>query len=111
MDWLYILMPIAGVKIFWPGLIILGIGVGVIGGFFGMGGAWMVTPGLNILGFPMAFAIGTDIAHMALGCDLKGPSLTSASARQSGSWRVVSSHRVVAAKILRSLRFQNHWTW
>jgi hypothetical protein len=60
MDWLYILMPIAGVKIFWPGLIILGIGVGVIGGFFGMGGAWMVTPGLNILGFPMAFAIGTD---------------------------------------------------
>ena len=36
MDWLYILMPIAGVKIFWPGLIILGIGVGVIGGFFGM---------------------------------------------------------------------------
>ena len=65
MDWLYVLMPIAGVKIFWPGLIILGIGVGVIGGFFGMGGAWMVTPGLNILGFPMAFAIGTDIAHMA----------------------------------------------
>jgi hypothetical protein len=58
-------MPIAGVKIFWPGLIILGIGVGIIGGFFGMGGAWMVTPGLNILGFPMAFAIGTDIAHMA----------------------------------------------
>ena len=65
MEWLYVLMPIAGVKIFWPGLIILGIGVGVIGGFFGMGGAWMVTPGLNILGFPMAFAIGTDIAHMA----------------------------------------------
>jgi len=65
MDWLYVLMPIAGVEIFWPGLIILGVGVGVIGGFFGMGGAWMVTPGLNILGFPMAFAIGTDIAHMA----------------------------------------------
>ncbi len=65
MDWLYVLMPIAGIKIFWPGLIILGIGVGIIGGFFGMGGAWMVTPGLNILGFPMAFAIGTDIAHMA----------------------------------------------
>ncbi len=65
MDWLYVLMPIAGIKIFWPGLIILGVGVGIIGGFFGMGGAWMVTPGLNILGFPMAFAIGTDIAHMA----------------------------------------------
>lgn len=65
MDWLYITMPIAGVPIFWPGLVVLGLGVGLIGGFFGMGGAWMVTPGLNILGFPMAFAIGTDIAHMA----------------------------------------------
>jgi hypothetical protein len=45
--------------------------VGLIGGFFGMGGGWMVTPGLNILGFPMAFAIGTDIAQMS------GPSLIS----------------------------------
>ena len=65
MDWLYVLMPISGCTVFWPGLIILGLGVGIIGGFFGMGGAWMVTPGLNILGFPMAFAIGTDVAHMA----------------------------------------------
>jgi len=65
MDWLYTLMPIAGISIWWPGLVILGLGVGIIGGFFGMGGAWMVTPGLNILGLPMAFAIGTDITHMA----------------------------------------------
>jgi len=65
MDWLFMHMPIAGVDIFWPGLVLIGFAVGVIGGFFGMGGAWMVTPGLNILGFPMAFAIGTDIAHIA----------------------------------------------
>jgi uncharacterized membrane protein YfcA len=65
MNWLYAFMPIAGVHIWWPGLVILGLGVGIIGGFFGMGGAWMVTPGLNVLGFPMAFAIGTDITHMA----------------------------------------------
>jgi uncharacterized membrane protein YfcA len=71
MDWLYALMPIAGVHIFWPGLVILGFGVGMIGGFFGMGGGWMVTPGLNILGFPMTFAIGTDITQMA------GPSIIS----------------------------------
>ena len=71
MDWLYVTMPIAGVEILWPGLVILGLGVGMIGGFFGMGGGWMVTPGLNILGFPMAFAIGTDIAQMS------GPSLIS----------------------------------
>jgi hypothetical protein len=65
MDWMYMYMPIAGINIFWPGLLLIGFSVGVIGGFFGMGGAWMVTPGLNILGFPMAFAIGTDIAHIA----------------------------------------------
>ncbi len=68
MDWLYVLMPISGCLIFWPGLIILGLGVGIIGGFFGLGGAWMVTPGLNILGFPMSFAIGTDVSHMAGKC-------------------------------------------
>src|SRR5512143_4072911 len=65
MDWLYMALPIADAPVFWPGLIILGLGVGIIGGFFGMGGGWMVTPGLNILGLPMAFAIGTDITHMA----------------------------------------------
>ncbi|MES9997151.1 TSUP family transporter [Desulfovibrio aminophilus] len=65
MEWLYMHMPIAGVNIFWPGLVLIGFAVGVIGGFFGMAGAWMVTPGLNILGFPMAFAIGTDMAHIA----------------------------------------------
>ncbi|MBF0120941.1 MAG: sulfite exporter TauE/SafE family protein [Desulfobacterales bacterium] len=65
MEWLYMYMPIAGMKILWPGLVLIGFSVGTIGGFFGMGGAWMVTPGLNILGFPMAFAIGTDMAHIA----------------------------------------------
>ncbi len=38
--------------------------VGVLGGFFGVGGAWVVTPALNAFGFPMAYAIGTDLAHM-----------------------------------------------
>jgi len=65
MEWLMMYMPIAGIDIFWPGLVLIGFSVGTIGGFFGMGGAWMVTPGLNILGFPMAFAIGTDMAHIA----------------------------------------------
>lgn len=64
-SWTYMYMPIAGVTIWWPGMVLIGFSVGCIGGFFGMGGAWMVTPGLNILGFPMAFAIGTDMAHMA----------------------------------------------
>ena len=65
LPWYMMYMPISGIEIFWPGLVLIGFSVGVIGGFFGMGGAWLVTPGLNILGFPMAFAIGTDIAHIA----------------------------------------------
>jgi len=65
MSFWYMHMPIAGLDIFWPGLVLIGFAVGTIGGFFGMAGAWMVTPGLNILGFPMAFAIGTDMAHVA----------------------------------------------
>ena len=58
-------MPITGVEVFWPGLIVLGFAVGIVAGFLGIGGAWMITPGLNILGFPMPFAIGTDMAHIA----------------------------------------------
>jgi len=46
------------------GLIFVGFTVGVAAAFFGVGGAFLVTPALNILGFPMAYAIGTDLAHM-----------------------------------------------
>src|SRR4030042_298419 len=45
-------------------LVAIGFAVGVLGGFFGGGGAWVVTPALNIFGFPMAYAIGTDLAHI-----------------------------------------------
>ncbi len=60
-----ILLPISGVEIMAWKLILLGFTVGVIGGFFGIGGAFMVTPALNVFGFPMAYAIGTDMAHIA----------------------------------------------
>src|SRR5512139_3014668 len=58
-------LPIAGVEIMAWQLVLLGLTVGVIGGFFGVGGAFMVTPALNVFGFPMAYAIGTDMAHIA----------------------------------------------
>ncbi len=45
-------------------LILLGFSVGVCGSFFGIGGAFLVTPALNILGLPMTYAIGTDLAHI-----------------------------------------------
>jgi len=57
-------MPISGATVSVAPLVMIGFFVGVIGGFFGIGGAFMVTPALNIFGFPMAYAIGTDMAHM-----------------------------------------------
>ena len=45
-------------------LVLLGFIVGTLSGFFGVGGAFIMTPALNILGFPIAYAIGTDLALM-----------------------------------------------
>jgi len=64
MDMFYIHLPIAGMQFNVLLLLLIGFTVGVCGGFFGIGGAWIVTPALNIFGFPMAYAIGTDLAHM-----------------------------------------------
>jgi uncharacterized protein len=65
LEYLTIDLPIAGQQDF-PVLVLISIGfmVGTLGGFFGVGGAWIVTPALNIFGFPMAYAIGTDLAHI-----------------------------------------------
>ncbi|MEW6066438.1 MAG: sulfite exporter TauE/SafE family protein [Bacillota bacterium] len=57
-------LPIANADVNGLALLMLGFFVGILGGFFGIGGAFIVTPALNIFGFPMAFAIGTDIAHI-----------------------------------------------
>jgi len=45
-------------------LVLLGFIVGTLSGFFGVGGAFIMTPALNILGFPIVYAIGTDLALM-----------------------------------------------
>ena len=57
-------LPIAGIKFNIILLLVIGFCVGTLGGFFGVGGAWIVTPALNIFGFNMSFAIGTDLAHI-----------------------------------------------
>ena len=64
MDGYQIYLPIAEMTFSVPLLLGLGLCVGVLGGFFGVGGAWIVTPALNIFGFNMSFAIGTDLAHI-----------------------------------------------
>ncbi len=38
--------------------------MGVLGGFFGVGGSFLAGPALYTLGLPMNFVIGTDLAHI-----------------------------------------------
>jgi uncharacterized membrane protein YfcA len=64
MDIFNIYLPISGIEFNLLVLISIGFCVGTLGGFFGVGGAWIVTPALNIFGFSMPFAIGTDLAHI-----------------------------------------------
>lgn len=57
-------LPISGTEISAWLLLAMGFFVGVLAGFFGIGGGFIVTPALNIFGLPMAYAIGTDIAQI-----------------------------------------------
>jgi uncharacterized membrane protein YfcA len=56
--------PISGVTIASPWLIAIGLAVGVMGGFFGVGGSFLAGPALYALGLPMNFVVGTDLAHI-----------------------------------------------
>jgi uncharacterized protein len=42
-------------------LILIGFNTGILSGFFGIGGCFILTPLLNILGLPMAQAVGTGL--------------------------------------------------
>ncbi len=64
MDLFNISLPVAGIEFNVLLLVLIGFCVGVLGGFFGVGGGWIVTPALNIFGFHMAFAIGTDLSNI-----------------------------------------------
>ncbi len=56
--------PVAGVTI--NPILLAGIGflVGVLGGFFGVGGGFIAGPMMILLGVPTNFVVGTDLAHM-----------------------------------------------
>jgi uncharacterized membrane protein YfcA len=45
-------------------LIVIGFIIGVLGGFFGVGGSFLAGPSLFALGVPMNFVVGTDLAHI-----------------------------------------------
>jgi uncharacterized membrane protein YfcA len=58
------LFPISGVTLDPISLILIGFVIGVLGGFFGVGGSFLTAPALFALGLPMNFVVGTDLAHI-----------------------------------------------
>lgn len=56
--------PISGTHINPLWLIGSGFVIGVLGGFFGVGGSFLAGPALFALGVPMNFVVGTDMAHI-----------------------------------------------
>ena len=56
---------IAGVQVPLFLLVLVGFTVGVVGGFIGVGGGYMVTPALIVFGFPGYMASGIDMTHIA----------------------------------------------
>src|SRR6478735_9747046 len=56
--------PISGVEI--NPLYLMGVGfiVGMLGGFFGVGGSFLAGPALFAAGVPMNFVVGTDLTHI-----------------------------------------------
>ena len=56
---------IAGVSSPFFLLILTGFTVGIVGGFIGVGGGYMVTPALIVFGFPGYMASGIDMTHIA----------------------------------------------
>jgi uncharacterized membrane protein YfcA len=56
--------PISGVHINPFLLAILGLVIGILGGFFGVGGSFLSGPSLFSLGMPYHFVVGTDLIHI-----------------------------------------------
>ena len=56
--------PISGVHLDLIYLVFIGFVIGVLGGFFGVGGSFLTSPALFAAGLPMNFVVGTDLAHI-----------------------------------------------
>jgi uncharacterized membrane protein YfcA len=56
--------PISGVIVDPFALVMIGFIVGVLGGFFGVGGGFLAAPFMFWIGVPINFVVGTDMAHM-----------------------------------------------
>ena len=56
--------PISGVHLDPIYLVLIGFVIGILGGFFGVGGSFLTAPALFAAGLPMNYVVGTDLAHI-----------------------------------------------
>src|SRR5437773_7726596 len=56
--------PISGSHISPVYLVVIGFLIGILGGFFGVGGSFIAGPALRAVGLDWNFAVGTDLAHI-----------------------------------------------
>src|SRR5947207_14364800 len=56
--------PISGAHISSIFLVGVGFFIGILGGFFGVGGSFIAGPALRAVGLDWNFAVGTDLAHI-----------------------------------------------
>src|SRR5437879_12025555 len=56
--------PISGAHISPIYLVIVGFVIGILGGFFGVGGSFIAGPALRAVGLDWNFAVGTALAHI-----------------------------------------------
>src|SRR5256885_3414207 len=56
--------PISGAHISPIYLAVVGFLIGILGGFFGVGGSFIAGPALRLMGVDWNFAVGTDLAHI-----------------------------------------------
>jgi uncharacterized membrane protein YfcA len=56
--------PISGAHISPIYLALVGFLIGILGGFFGVGGSFIAGPALRAVGLDWNFAVGTDLAHI-----------------------------------------------
>ncbi|MEO5717158.1 MAG: sulfite exporter TauE/SafE family protein [Chthoniobacterales bacterium] len=56
--------PISGTDISPIYLVVIGFLIGIMGGFFGVGGSFIAGPALRAIGMHWNYAVGTDLAHI-----------------------------------------------
>ena len=56
--------PISNAEISPIYLVVIGFVIGILGGFFGVGGSFIAGPALRLVGVDWNFAVGTDLAHI-----------------------------------------------